>query len=315
MKKLNNINYLETKIDHVLETNKGFVTKESRVELFNVFNKLAQHILATEYGLAVDICGEIAVGYSIGLVDKVVMQNWGIVRGFEFTNYMRVDLEKYLKVPFTENDMRILKSLEGFNLMPDETLLNYEIFCEINDLLLQFFDLSEIKRYLPLFMVNLSSGKLRKIVNIKDVNFKYFSMLLISLIKKVSKYYVDGPSSCNYKDLSLGELTYLLSPTLKKYPELSLNLDLSSLRNLIDSCGGMQLTVPTKEELDCVLTESIHSIGFPTLSKKEKELEKLGIQKSQPCKDTAFEFFLGWLKSNKKALSPAQVDRLFKLLS
>lgn len=316
MKKPNSLNYIESKLDHVIETMGDFVTKEARIELFNVFNKLANYVLSTEYGLGPEISAEIAVSYSVALVDKVVTQKWKNVSGPDFTNFMRVDLEKHLKVPFGQAEMALLNSLEKHNLMPDETLLNYEIFCEINDILLQFFDINEIKRYLPLFLVTVSGSKLNKIPNLRDENFKYFSMLLISLVRKVSRFYVNDSCYLNHKDFSLGELTYLLSPNLEKHQELYLNLDLMSLKNLVDMCGGMTLTVPTKEELDKGFQAATDSFRFAFLGKKQDELNNLGpVNKTEPCKDSAFEFFHQWLKSNKSQLSPMQLDRLMKIMA
>ena len=286
---------------------------------FNVFNRLVIETMKTHFGVVGEKCYNYAFHYSLELLDTFLNERtyYPGLTGIEVTEYIKVSITNYLKESKHIVDEDIFSGFEVFKNqnIPEEEMLNYEIFSEINDLLLLFFDESQIKQYLPLAISIISSGNHAKIVNLNDQNFKYFCMLLISLGKKLSKYYEKDVSNQNY---SVNEITILLAGiTQNTIPqELLCACDLGSLDRLVEFAGGKTLTIPTRNELKLAYETIFNSIRYPSIKAKTDPLEEnFEYEKSKATLDSTYQLFCNWLAENKKGLSQDKLDKILKILS
>lgn len=318
MSRINKTKYLQEKFEQVLEKWLLDDSKENRISLFNVFNMLVIEILKDDFKITGEKCYNYAFHYSLDLLDTFISQNTyqAGLTGHEVVQSIRLSVMDYLKEQKHIVDEDIFSGFEAFTQnVPEDDMLNYEIFSEINELLAIFFDDKQIKRYLPLAVSIISSGNHSKIVNLNDQNFKYFCMLLISLGKKLGKYYQENVSTLNH---SVNELTILIAGVNQNSipQELVFACDLSSLDRLVEFAGGKTLTIPTREELKRAYDEIKDSIRYPSIQAKVEPLEEnFGASKSQSTTDQTFDLFCGWLAENKKGLSQDKLDRILKILS
>jgi hypothetical protein len=318
MNKFNNLEYLQKNFEQVLEIWYSQDTKENRISLFNVFNRLVIEVLKTDFGITGERCYEYAFHYSLDLLDEFLSSHTyqkGLT-GHEVYASIKLSVGDYLKEQKHIIEEDIFSGFEAFTQnIPESEMLNYEIFSEINELLLLFFDENQIKRYLPLAVSIISSGNHSKIVNLNDQNFKYFCMLLISLGKKLGRYYQENVSTLNH---SVNELTILIAGISENAipQELVFGCDLASLDRLVEFAGGKTLTIPTREELKEAYEGIKESIRYPSIQAKVEPLEEnFGISTSQSTTDQTFDLFCSWLSENKKGLSQVKLDKILKILS
>lgn len=319
MKKLNNLEYLQENFEQVLEIWYKTDTKDNRISLFNVFNRLVIETMKTHFNLVGEKCYNYSFHYSLDLLDKFLNEHTyqkGLT-GIEVVECIKLSIEDYLKEENHILEEDIFLDFEIFKKQdsPEDDMLNYEIFSEINDLLLLFFEDIQIKMYLPLAINIISSGNHSKISNLNDQDFKYFCMLLISLGKKLGKYYQKDVSS---QDHSVNELTILIAG-IKNHAipqELIFALDINSLDKLVDFAGGKQITIPTREELNTAYNSVKSSIRYPSLQAKAEPLEThFDTDNRIPLIDTTFDLFCAWFKDNKQGLSQDKLDKILRILS
>lgn len=319
MNKINNFKYLQQKFEQVLEIWYSQDTKENRISVFNVFNRLVIETMKTHFNIEGAKCYDYAFHYSLDLLDNFLLEHTyqkGLT-GHEVVESIKLSIQDYLKEGkhIIEEDLFFDFEIFKNQSSPESDMLNYEIFNEINDLLLLFFTDIQVKRYLPLAMDIISSGNHSKIVNLNDQDFKYFCMLLISLGKKLGKYYENDVSNYNH---SANELTILIAGVNSEVipQELVFALDINSLDKLVEFAGGKQLQIPTRQELQEAYDSLSESVRYPSLQAKAKPLEE-NFDTNEGIKviDTTYGLFYKWLKENKKGLSQDKLDKILKILS
>ena len=319
MRKLSNLEYLQNKFDQVLENWYLSDQRENRIELFNVFNRLSIEIMKTHFKVSGEKCYNYAFHYSLDLLDKFLSEHTyqrGLT-GREAVEAIKLSIQDYLREEYRDLDTNMFYDFEIYTNQsnPETEMLNYEIFSEINELLLLFFDNLDIKRYLPLAIDIISSGNHSKISNLNDQDFKYFCMLLISLGKKLGKYYTNNVSTHNH---SINELTVLIAGLKDGIipRELVFALDLSSLNKLVEFSGGATIKIPTRGELKQAYEDIKGSIRYPNLSARSEPLEEnFETEKSKPVLDDTYKLFCTWLTENKKGLNQDKLDKILRILS
>lgn len=319
MKKYSNLEYLQKNFEQVLEIWYKNDTKENRISLFNVFNKLVIETMKTHFNIVGEKCYNYAFHYSLDLLDTFLKEHTyqQDLTGRELTEYVKLSIKNYLREQKYVIDEDIFLEFEVFKNQnhPEDDMIQYEIFNEINDLLLLFFDELQIKQYLPLATTIISSGNHSKISNLNDQNFKYFCMLLISLGKKLGRYYEKDVGTRNH---SVNEITVLIAGiNSQKIPqELVFACDLSSLDRLVEFAGGKTIQIPTRKELSEAYEAVRDSIRYPSIQAKVEPLEEnFGSEKSRPAIDHTHALFCNWLEEYKKGLSQDKLDRILKILS
>ena len=315
---MNDLKYLQKKLEQVLENWYESDSKTKRIEIFNIFNKLTIKILQDKFGITGERCYNFSFHYSLDLLNTF-LDEYPYHKGFtgnEATEYISHTIENYINEGKVQLDNSIILDYEVFKSTrtPPEEMANYEILSEINNILLIFFSERDIKRYLPLATTIVSTGNYSKISNLADQNFKYFSMLLISLGKRLSRYYSNGVSNLNH---SPNNLSVLIASINNKVPrELILSCDLDSLSNLVDFAGGSEIRIPTRDEIDGAFNDLKESIKYSKLQEESIILEdNFPTEDSLRTIDTTYNLFIAWLKENKEFLSRAKLDRLSDILS
>jgi len=286
-------------------------SKSTRVRLFNVTHRVSIHLLKEEH----KITGQKNINLSFTLATDIVERilNEGVARIYEnpYTYFSMKAREVLAQAP-DEVPLEFLEDLDSFidGKSGENADLNLEIFCEIRDLLELFFTNRQIKKYLPLAITVINARNYGKIANLSDVDFKYFCILLISLGKKLSRYYVKDVSNGNYNNFQPNDITLILASMKNLIPSEFGVMTTQGLKDLVEVAGGRYIRVPTQSELDEVFNSLLQSTTARAIESKTSYFESDKSSLKELGEDLVFK----WLEKNGKTLSGEKLDKLREIL-